>query len=212
MDAERSESQRRTEPHPSHGRYKCMNARVRSFVKYDWSPQTVQTPRQLAEAGFFYTGYGDATLCFHCGCGLKRWLKKDDPFEEHAKHSPKCHYLQLIKGEGFIREVQMRKFPNDFMRAAPFRSRVPEVDQTIVEGKECIANDTMRAAPYQPRVPEVDQTIVEGKECLICLTLERQIAFQPCGHLATCIHCSFKINICCICRIEIKSRMRIIQS
>lgn len=196
MDLERrAERQRRIEAgtYPCHSRYENKHKRVKSFVEYDWSPQTNQTILQLAEAGFFYTGYGDATICFQCGCGLKRWLKNDDPFIEHARYSPHCHYLKLIKGEVFIRDAR-RLLPTP-----------PNATQEILQMMKNI-----RRPPPSP--PVVEKEILEGKECLICLAAERQIAFQPCGHLTTCIQCSFKINICCICRIEIKSRMRIIAS
>lgn len=173
---------------PSHSNYRCIKKRRESFVKYDWSPQTAQSIEEFAEAGFFYTGYGDATICFQCGCSLKRWLKEDNPFVEHAKHSPRCHHLKLIKGEDFIRDVQKMMHR-------------PAAANALYN----IAQKFTKTTPEEP-----DKEILEGKECLICLSEERQIVFQPCGHYATCINCSFKIIKCCMCRIDIKSRLRII--
>ena len=189
MDANRrAERQKEIEAkiYPLHARYRCKYARVKSFIEYDWSPQTAQTVNQLAEAGFFYTGYGDATICFQCGCGLKRWLKNDDPFIEHARYSPNCHYLKTVKDAAFI---------SDAYRLSQLKNL------------KHVGRSFTRSIVVEP-----DKEILEGKECLICTATERQIAFQPCGHLATCINCSFKITKCCICRIEIKSRMRIINS
>lgn len=176
---------------PVHANYDCLQARIKSFEKYDWSPQIEQTPHQLAEAGFFYTGYGDATICFYCHCGLKKWLKNDNPFTEHAKHSPTCHYLKVVKGEAFINQV---------------RTRMASQPACFAEIRELLQR------PRKPKAPEIPKEILEGKECIICTTEEREVAFQPCGHLSTCINCSFKISTCCICRLEIKSRIRIIQA
>lgn len=176
--------------YPTHSNYRCITRRINSFVKYDWSPQTAQSIHELAKAGFFYTGYGDATLCFQCGCGLKSWVKEDNPYVEHARTNPRCHYLKETMGEDFIRDVQrLVKKPG---------------------GANALLNAAQKLTGTVPEVP--DKEILEGRECLICTSEERQIAFQPCGHFATCINCSFKINICCICRIKITSRMRIITS
>lgn len=30
----------------------------------------------------------------------------DDPWKEHAKWNPKCHFLLMVKGSGFVENVQ----------------------------------------------------------------------------------------------------------
>lgn len=61
----------------------------------DWPPQMHQKPKDLAEAGFYYTGRGDRVLCFHCGLGLKQWASEDDAREQHALFYDKCEFHQL---------------------------------------------------------------------------------------------------------------------
>lgn len=75
----------------------------------------------LCEAGFFYAGNkittvlttdaqgrttrvsvpaaADATLCYHCGGGLKEWEKNDDPWTQHALHFKFCPYLHMSAAE-----------------------------------------------------------------------------------------------------------------
>jgi len=36
--------------------------------------------------------------------GLRDWLSGDISFEEHARWSPNCVYLNYIKGEKYVRE------------------------------------------------------------------------------------------------------------
>lgn len=67
--------------------FASLDTRERSFNGSNFS---VDKRRKMAEAGFFYTGQGDATRCYKCGIGLKHWSPGDDPFKEHAKHSPGC--------------------------------------------------------------------------------------------------------------------------
>lgn len=49
---------------------------------------------QMAEAGFFWSGDYSAT-CFVCGKVLDGWESDDDPWQEHEKHAPRCHFVQL---------------------------------------------------------------------------------------------------------------------
>jgi len=51
----------------------------------------------------------------------------------------------------------------------------------------------------------------ESNECIICMDIEKQIVFDPCGHLYSCINCSSKISKCPICRCIIKNRINKIQ-
>lgn len=62
---------------PSYPMFESLSARLRSFS--NWPNHMTQTPHQMASAGFFYKGYGDSTLCFFCGGGLKEWKAGDDP-------------------------------------------------------------------------------------------------------------------------------------
>ena len=82
-----------------------ITARVRSFGNWRFSQK--QTPRKLAEAGYFYTGEGDITRCFCCDLGLAEWDPKDDPWVEHARHNPKCPFLNAQKSHEYIERIQL---------------------------------------------------------------------------------------------------------
>ncbi|XP_055840777.1 death-associated inhibitor of apoptosis 1 [Episyrphus balteatus] len=83
--------------------YAIEAARCRSFA--EWPRTMKQKPKELAEAGFFYTGVGDRVNCFSCGGGLKDWDENDEPWEQHAQWLSKCRYLKLMKGQAFIDAV-----------------------------------------------------------------------------------------------------------
>merc|ERR1712024_150485 len=65
-----------------------------------------QKPKDLAEAGFFYLGRGDFAQCFYCSIGLKNWDPTDTPWTEHARWSPRCAFVQLVKGKNFIKAAR----------------------------------------------------------------------------------------------------------
>ena len=88
---------------PVHPEFASYDARLRTFDS--WPKSMPQTKEQLADAGFYYTGKGDQTLCYHCGGGLKDWEPEDDPWEQHAKWFSKCFYLSLVKGQEYINDV-----------------------------------------------------------------------------------------------------------
>lgn len=89
--------------YPDHPEYAIETARLRSFA--EWPRTMKQKPKELSEAGFFYTGTGDRVKCFSCGGGLKDWDESDDPWEQHALWLSKCKYLKLMKGKTYIDSV-----------------------------------------------------------------------------------------------------------
>ena len=58
--------------------------------------------QQIAEAGFFYGGYSDYTICFFCSGSVHRWQSTDDPWWEHSRYFPHCPFVRLAKGEDFV--------------------------------------------------------------------------------------------------------------
>nr|BDV49900.1 MAG: baculoviral IAP repeat-containing protein [Metapenaeopsis lamellata majanivirus] len=80
-------------------RYKYLDTRLISFDK--WPENLSQHSRDMAEAGFWYTGIGDHVKCYHCGNGLRNWEKNEKPWEAHARWYPKCGFVSL-KGSKYV--------------------------------------------------------------------------------------------------------------
>lgn len=92
---------------PEYPNYAIEADRLKSYE--DWPTSLKQKPKQLSDAGFFYTGKSDRVKCFSCGGGLKDWEAEDEPWEQHAIWYSNCHYLQLMKGPEFIRKCNALK-------------------------------------------------------------------------------------------------------
>lgn len=99
-----------------HDQFASLDVRIRSFEH--WPKSDIQAPDVLATAGFYYLNEGDHVRCFHCSGGLRSWQQEDDPWEEHAKWFPKCPFLELVKGEMYVQQVQSEMKPSldDVMR------------------------------------------------------------------------------------------------
>ncbi|XP_065221319.1 E3 ubiquitin-protein ligase XIAP-like [Planococcus citri] len=89
---------------PRFDKYVTGEERLKSFEK--WSISEIQTPLELVEAGFFYSGREDAVVCFSCGGGLSNWHQCVDPYFEHAKYYPKCSFILKKKGKDFVEKVK----------------------------------------------------------------------------------------------------------
>lgn len=87
-----------------HQDYKTVEARLRTFS--NWPLNDKQSKEDLVMCGFFYTGQQDIVRCFSCDIGLAEWDETDNPWSEHARHSPHCKYLKKKKGQDFINCVQ----------------------------------------------------------------------------------------------------------
>ncbi len=68
--------------------HKKEESRRKSFSLWPSSAQA--SSRQLAAAGFFYTGDEDICQCFSCDLKLKDWRLSDDPREKHRQNNPYC--------------------------------------------------------------------------------------------------------------------------
>lgn len=88
---------------PRHPRMKIYQDRLKTFHDYD--KKSPLSKEVLCKAGFFFLGNGDNVQCFNCGMKLRNWRASDDPFEGHAKISPKCPFVLKEKGEEFVNRV-----------------------------------------------------------------------------------------------------------
>nr|XP_034319481.1 kinesin-like protein KIN-7M, chloroplastic isoform X1 [Crassostrea gigas]XP_034319483.1 kinesin-like protein KIN-7M, chloroplastic isoform X1 [Crassostrea gigas]XP_034319484.1 kinesin-like protein KIN-7M, chloroplastic isoform X1 [Crassostrea gigas]XP_034319485.1 kinesin-like protein KIN-7M, chloroplastic isoform X1 [Crassostrea gigas]XP_034319486.1 kinesin-like protein KIN-7M, chloroplastic isoform X1 [Crassostrea gigas]XP_034319488.1 kinesin-like protein KIN-7M, chloroplastic isoform X1 [ len=57
-----------------------------------------------------------------------------------------------------------------------------------------------------------NQQLQEEKQCKICLDSEMDTLFEPCGHLCTCRSCASMLQMCPICRKQIKKLHRVYRS
>ena len=48
-----------------------------------------------------------------------------------------------------------------------------------------------------------------SKRCSLCWTDDKELAFLPCGHVATCVPCGYSLKICPICRQRIEAFVRV---
>lgn len=83
-----------------HSTYAIFSKRESSFD--DWPVDHPVSGRDLAEAGFYYTGAADRVKCFECGVQVHRWKKDDDAWIEHARFAPRCPYVLRMKGPEFV--------------------------------------------------------------------------------------------------------------
>jgi baculoviral IAP repeat-containing protein 7/8 len=67
-----------------------------------WPTSMKQTPFDLVQCGFFYTGMADRVICFCCGLGLGNWEETDTPLAEHVNNNTNCEYLRSTFNEDLI--------------------------------------------------------------------------------------------------------------
>ncbi|CAG9769571.1 unnamed protein product [Ceutorhynchus assimilis] len=159
-----------------------------------WPKSIKQTPHDLADAGFFYVGVGDQTICFHCGGGLKDWEENDSPWEEHALWFPKCSYLFLKKGPEYINDVKQKRDPRAPSAPSSSETKEPKPEQLSVKNGEAAS--------------EKEDQRNEKTLCKICLNNEVGVVFLPCGHIVACVECSAALKNCAVCRKPLEATVR----
>ncbi|XP_053664232.1 death-associated inhibitor of apoptosis 1-like [Anopheles marshallii] len=168
---------------PKYPEYKMEVERLSSFK--EWPKSMRQTPAQMVDAGFFYTGKGDIVKCFCCGGALRDWLKDDDPWVEHATYYSGCFYVNLIKSAEFIRECQTNK----------------SKDNSEVKGE----NDIPKEAEPVAAEPEDD----DEKCCKLCYVRPYDTIFMPCRHVVACGKCASATVRCPLCNEPYVNILRI---
>ena len=81
--------------------------RLQSFTK-TWPVKGHVTPREMADAGFYYLDDSDRVICFYCGGGLKNWEPNDNPWYEHAKWFPLCEYVLKKQGVDYVKDITLK--------------------------------------------------------------------------------------------------------
>lgn len=170
---------------PKHKQFITEASRLRSFQ--DWPISMKQKPNDLAEAGFFYTGKGDQTVCFYCDGGLKDWVVDDVPWEQHALWFDRCAYVQLCKGNEYIKKIKT-KVNNVFK---------DKLNNSIIKNQNS-SSKTLSLVPLN-----------DSELCTICLIEKRNAVYIPCGHVVTCVKCALNVCHCPVCREDIERAIRV---
>ena len=68
------------------------DVRLQTFTS-SWKANFIDI-RELAEAGFFYTGLADQVQCAFCGGVMYHFEEGDVPMEEHRRHFERCCFVQ----------------------------------------------------------------------------------------------------------------------
>lgn len=173
----------------------------------NWPAALPIKPKDLSEAGFFYCGKGDRTICFSCDLGLKDWESGDDPWIEHALWSPGCSFLKEAKGHNFIvrakkvkHDKEKESFSSDSGYSSPTEEKqlpfdnIPEKGSNVEEDKE------------EKKAPETPTS--DSELCIICFNDTRAVVFVPCGHFVSCGLCAASFKSCPTCRTEIQGCVR----
>lgn len=174
----------RVEDEVSHPEYRLPSARLRSFDSW---PVRYPDSQDLVDAGFFYSGQSDITVCFSCGLYAGKWEKDDNPWVEHQKLAIKeCNYLKMNQEELKRNE---KKF---------------EQSKTLRQNNEC---------KPEKKTETSEQEIDFDTCCKVCMAKKSSVIFLPCKHVAVCGSCSFAIgNKCPICRSPIDDKIPLIFS
>lgn len=161
--------------------YANFQTRLGSFEKSLLNSIVNNSKWEFTEAGFFYTGKDDETICYYCGGGLKDWQEDDQPWEEHARWFPRCPFVLVNKGQDFVNTYCER------------------INKCASVRKRCSTKDFVTDEPVQK----------QGLECIVCLSAEREIVFLPCKHCCSCTMCGLSVDNCVYCRTPITSVMKV---
>lgn len=206
---------------PEYPNYAIEAKRLESYE--DWPKFMKQKPKELSDAGFFYTGKSDRVKCFSCGGGLKDWEAEDEPWEQHAMWYNNCEYLKLMKGEEYIAKCQAKK--EGSFDVGPSSSPQPStsgVSSAVATSLPSSQSSSVSTSAEEINSPaggsssgmeededEPNRQLDTNRTCKICYVNEYNTAFSPCGHVVACAKCASSVSKCPLCRKSFTNVMRI---
>ncbi|KAI6174957.1 hypothetical protein M3Y97_00978800 [Aphelenchoides bicaudatus] len=122
---------------PQMEEWMTVNARLKSFGKewlYDVEEHAKCTSIALAQAGFIMTSAEDQSA--RCVCCAKEmiWDATDDPFDEHASHSPHCYLVLEGKPASemtILDYIRMSLWKSSFEKTNHYRDYVNHLQEAM---------------------------------------------------------------------------------
>ncbi|KAH9510061.1 hypothetical protein Btru_043406 [Bulinus truncatus] len=214
---------------PKRPEYALRSERLKTFSS--WPRGHHIQSSVLADAGFYYAGYGDCARCFYCGGGLRNWEDDDDVWVEHARWFARCSFIRQRLGQIFVDTVQEL---NKTLEKIPYSAVINKIGPFALTYQIDIKDDILKKDPAIKTVVELgipqksalemakiiksEENITQLKEsnnilrqqtvCKICMDKEVEIVFLPCGHLVSCAECASAMKDCPVCRKHIKGSVR----
>ena len=175
--------------------FKLLDDRIRSFSEKYWPSFINLNANVLANAGFFYTGYGDIVVCAYCGLNLYKWNTKDIPLIEHAKYNKNCVYISL--------------FQSDIIKLTKNSNLIGKVKSSFIDFKDLLFVILYKINTFFYNVIRNRNNNFIDYRCKICFDNVATILVLPCSHISTCISCATCILYCPICRCNIKTLVKV---
>ena len=174
--------------------YECYNKRLATFFERFWPVSLNQDNFKMAEAGFFYSGFGDIVICAFCGLSLNKWLPNDDPITEHRKFNQDCKFVRLFQDKNSnTNRINLNSISSSLFNLRKNLDYYGNIVYFYFHEK------ILKRRIYN-RIINI---------CKICLSEESNILILPCRHVSTCLTCTLCTEICPICRSEIISTIKI---
>jgi baculoviral IAP repeat-containing protein 7/8 len=174
-----------------------VNFKTRLATFDNWPCGLAQKPESLATAGFFYTGRGDAVVCFYCGVRFIHWSSDDDPWIEHTRwRGEMCAFVLLHKGAEFVvQHLDPRRRPAfDWIREGEL-TITPNIHDAECD---CVNNDVEEC---------------KSLTCRVCMRDMASVMFAPCGHIVCCVNCADDVvkckQQCPSCDVHITDRIKV---
>ncbi|XP_077140045.1 E3 ubiquitin-protein ligase LRSAM1 isoform X2 [Ranitomeya variabilis] len=140
-------------------------------------------------------------------------------------------YLPIFAHHRFCLEMLEKMMPDDLRKigveevglqisiiekAKEIQERRRESPKSLDKLRPSEVEPSAPAAARQPSPSSPSRSLPDVasrlSECVVCMELEAQAIFLPCGHVCCCASCGDALQTCPLCRRDISQRIRIYQS
>lgn len=194
--------------------YREIGARIASFYNSAamWPKVAPIGPREMAEAGLFYTGLGDKVQCAYCDGKLYNWKVTDSPSREHRKHFPRC--LGTPPPPPMAENPRRKCIAVESLLAIGYDRRTILRALGLVDGPVTVLAllDASFKIENEEEVRELEEERVTLKTmvaCRVCLVNDASVITFPCRELVYCEMCATTTDQCPSCNGDVIGWLKI---
>ncbi|CCA61364.1 hypothetical protein AV955_gp007 [Diadromus pulchellus ascovirus 4a] len=202
-----------------------MEDRLKTFNR-KWKGCVEKT--KMAEAGFVFVQEPDIARCAFCGLEVSGWDAPSDPETLHLRLNRTC---PLILKKFFVNDEARRLETFSSWNGEVCSRKLAAAGFVHLKGDgvvcshcnlklndwKCSDDPEICHRELRPKCIFSKKDVVEkaavnrNMECVICLDETKNVAYLPCGHVATCLSCSIKQidRKCPLCSSQYVSKFRV---
>ncbi|KAF2896781.1 hypothetical protein ILUMI_09399 [Ignelater luminosus] len=114
----------------------------------------------------------------------------------------------LAQTEGNVLDITDDDIRDAGVTSSEDRKKILDAFKSYSKGRAIYSRDEGPSAPPLEEASAPHENI-QNNECVVCMEIDCEVIFVPCGHMCCCVNCSDPLRDCPMCRGNIERKIRV---